>query len=105
MVPKNLKKQYIRSGNPIAEASRKYLDDLVANAMRRREETQFNACVGDTVWCRFLDTPKGEVNPGTIIRIEIDSTTTVYTVLPDNSTDYETFVNEDFGELIFKEED
>ena len=105
MIPKTLRKQYVRSGNQIADASQKYLGNLIANAKRRREENQLNAYVGDTVWCKFSDTPKGEVNPGTIIRIEIDGATTVYTVLPDNSTDYETFVNEDFGDLIFKEDD
>ena len=102
---KDIEKQYVKPGNPIAPSSQKYIDGLIANAKRRKGECQLDARVGDTVWCKFADTPKGVVNPGTIIRIEIDTSATVYTVLPDNSVDYKCFLGEDFGETIFTEDE
>lgn len=103
MKAEDFKKEYIKPGNPIAKTSQKYIDDLIANAKRRRGERQIDARVGDTVWCRFSDSTDGVINPGIVIRIEIDSTMTVYTVLPDNSVDYECFTGEDFGKTIFNE--
>lgn len=100
-----IEKQYVKSGKPISPSSQKRIDDLIAAAKRRNGETQFNARVGDTVWCKFKDTSKGVVNPGTIIEINIDTATTTYRVLPDFSADYEWFIGEDFGKSIFTEED
>lgn len=100
-----LQKSYIKPGNPIAKTSQKYIDNLILKAKQRKGEKQISAGVGETVWCVFSDTPKGTINPGTIIRIEIDTNFTTYTVLPDNSVDYEIFTEQDFGKTIFKEVD
>lgn len=98
-----LKKQYVKPGNPMAPLSQKCIDYILQSAKRRKSERQLDAVLGDTVWCIFRDTPKGAVNPGTIIRIEIDTELTVYTVLPDNVIEVERFSGADFGRTIFVE--
>lgn len=100
-----LQKSYIKPGNPIAPNSQKFIHDLILKSKERKVEKQISAGVGETVWCVFSDTPKGTINPGTIIRVEIDTNCTTYTVLPDNSVDYEVFTEQDFGKTIFKEVD
>ena len=100
-----LQKSYVKPGNPIAPNSQTYINGLIRNAKERKAEKYLLAGVGDTVWCVFEDTPEGEINHGTIIRIEIDTNFATYTVLPDNSVDCEVFMNQDFGITIFTEKE
>ena len=99
---KPLRKAY-RIPSVLSDGTGTYISGVIDRARKRATEEQIIAKVGEPVWCVFSDTPKGEVNPGTIFRIEIDAAGTTYTVMIDGSSDCEVFWQEEFGTTIFKE--
>ena len=92
-------------GPPLSGALSLYMKSVMKNIEDRKGKPQVKAYVGDRVWCRFENSPKGVVNPGIVRTVEIGSLDTVYTVISENLYCYDTFTNEDFGETIFLDEE
>ena len=88
-------------GNVISESAQTYIDEILENAMNRKNENQFLFRVGDTVQCVFGSGITAEAAIGTVIRVEADQHDTVYTVLKYGCIDFGTYTNADYGKTIF----